>query len=91
MAAGPWMRGLGLLMLSVLMIPVALQPQDQRPLYLMPVAIEASRIGCGATSVDASFTVGFTGYTEPRLDRAAQRFLRQLSRQTGIPPVLETG
>ncbi|MGC1619432.1 MAG: family 20 glycosylhydrolase [Candidatus Acidiferrum sp.] len=90
MAAGPWMRGLGLLMLSVLMIPVALRPQDQRPLYLMPVPSNV-QIGSGHLLVDASFTVGFTGYTEPRLDRAAQRFLRQLSRQTGIPLLLKPG
>jgi hexosaminidase len=90
MAAGPWMRGLGLLVLSVLMIPLSVQPQDQRPLYLMPVP-SSVQIGSGQLLVDASFTVGFTGYTEPRLDRAAQRFLRQLSRQTGIPLLLKPG
>ena len=84
MAAGPWMRGLGLLMLSALMIPLTVRPQGQRPLYLMPVPANV-QIGSGHLLVDASFTVGFTGYTEPRLDRAAQRFLRQLSRQTGMP------
>ncbi|MGB6834850.1 MAG: family 20 glycosylhydrolase [Candidatus Acidiferrum sp.] len=84
MAAGPWMRGLGLLMLNALMIPVSVRPQDQRPLHLMPVPSNV-QIGSGHLPVDASFTVGFTGYTEPRLDRAAQRFLRQLSRQTAIP------
>jgi len=29
--------------------------------------------------------VVFTGYTEPRLERAAERFLRQLAHQTGLP------
>lgn len=90
MAAGPWMRGVGLLTLSALMIPLAVWPQDQRPLYLMPVPSNV-QIGSGHFLVDASFTVGFTGYTEPRLDRAAQRFLRQLSRQTGIPLLWKPG
>ena len=90
MVAGPWMRGLGLLVLSVLMIPLSVRPQNQRPLYLMPVP-SSVQIGSGQLLVDASFSVGFTGYTEPRLDRAAQRFLRQLSRQTGIPLLLKPG
>ncbi len=90
MAAGPWMRGIGLLVLSALMIPLTVRPQDQRPLYLMPVPSNV-QIGSGHFLVDASFTAGFTGYTEPRLDRAAQRFLRQLSRQTGIPLSLKPG
>ena len=90
MAAGPWIRGIGLLVLSALMIPLTVRPQDQRPLYLMPFPANV-QIGSGHLLVDASFTVGFTGYTEPRLDRAAQRFLRQLSRQTGMPVVLKPG
>jgi len=35
--------------------------------------------------VDSSFAVSFTGYIEPRLERAGERFLRQLARQTGLP------
>ncbi len=84
MAAGPSMRGLGLLLLGVLMTSPFASPQEQRPLYLMPVP-SSVQIGAGALPVDSSFTVGFTGYTEPRLDRAAQRFLRRLSQETGIP------
>ena len=38
----------------------------------------------GALRIDANFTVIFTGHTEPRLDRAADRFLTQLHRQTGL-------
>lgn len=84
MAAGPSLRSLGLLLLGALMISPFALPQEQRPLYLMPVP-SSVQIGAGALPVDSSFTVGFAGYTEPRLDRAAQRFLRQLSRQTGFP------
>ena len=35
--------------------------------------------------IDSSFSVALTGHNEARLDRAAQRFLRQLSRQTALP------
>ncbi|MGC2830896.1 MAG: family 20 glycosylhydrolase [Candidatus Acidiferrum sp.] len=84
MAAGPPMRGLGLLLLGALTMSPLASPQEQHLLYLMPVP-SSVQIGAGALPVDSSFTVGFTGYTEPRLDRAAQRFLGRLSEETGIP------
>jgi hexosaminidase len=58
--------------------------QGQPVLNLMPYP-SSVQPGIGSLKIDSSFTVGFTGYTEPRLDRAAERFLRQLSRQTAIP------
>jgi hexosaminidase len=39
--------------------------------------------GAGRVIVSQSFSVAIAGYNEPRLERAAQRFLRDLSRQTG--------
>ncbi len=84
MAAGPLKRGLGLLVLGVLMISPLAMSQDQRPLNLMPIP-STVQIGTGRLLVDSSFSVALTGYTEPRLDRAVERFLRQLSRQTAIP------
>jgi hexosaminidase len=84
MAAGPSKRGLGLLVLGVLMISPLAKSQEQRPLNLMPIP-STVQIGTGRLLVDSSFSVGLTGYTEPRLDRAVERFLRQLSRQTAIP------
>ncbi|MGC1614008.1 MAG: family 20 glycosylhydrolase [Candidatus Acidiferrum sp.] len=65
------------------MISPSALPQERPPLNLMPVP-SSVQIGAGRLLVDSSFTVGFTGYTEPRLDRAVERFLRQLSRQTGV-------
>ena len=90
MAVGPSLRGLGLLLSSVLMIPSSALPQESPTLHLMPLPANV-QVGSGHLLVDASFSVGFTGYTEPRLDRAAERFLRQLSRETGIPLVLKPG
>ncbi|MGB7845265.1 MAG: family 20 glycosylhydrolase [Candidatus Acidiferrum sp.] len=49
----------------------------------MPLPAKA-QLGNGALKIDAEFTIGFAGFREARLDRAAQRFLVQLNRETGI-------
>jgi hexosaminidase len=57
----------------------------QQPiLHLMPLP-SSVQSGSGSLRVDSTFSVAFTGYTEPRLERAGERFLRQLARQTGLP------
>ena len=40
--------------------------------------------GNGGLKIDATFGIAFTGYTEARLDRAGQRFLTQLQKQTAL-------
>jgi hexosaminidase len=50
----------------------------------MPLPAQIQR-GAGSFLVDGSFGVALEGYTEPRLDRARQRFLKTLTRETGIP------
>jgi len=45
--------------------------------------------GAGSLEVDWSFSVAFAGHTEPRLERAGERFLLQLARQTGLPLALK--
>jgi hexosaminidase len=57
---------------------------QQLALNLMPLPASAQS-GAGSLAVDSSFSVAFAGHTEPRLERAAERFLRQLARQTGLP------
>jgi len=76
-------RGLGILVLGVLLHP-AMTTAQQPALNLMPLPASA-QVGTGSLPVDLSFSVTFTGYTEPRLERAGERFLRQLARQTGLP------
>jgi hexosaminidase len=58
--------------------------QGQPVLNLMPYP-SSVQLGSGSLKIDSSFTASLTGYSEPRLDRATERFLRQLSRQTAIP------
>jgi hexosaminidase len=57
---------------------------QQPALNLMPLPVTA-QLGTGSLGVDSSFSIVFTGYTEPRLERAGERFLKQLARQTGLP------
>jgi len=56
---------------------------QQPAVNLMPLPASAQS-GTGSLRVDSSFSVAFTGYTEPRLERARQRFLEQLRKQTGL-------
>jgi hexosaminidase len=39
----------------------------------------------GQLLIDASFSVGVSGYTDAQLQRASERFLNDLRRQTGMP------
>jgi hexosaminidase len=59
-------------------------PQQQESLSIMPLPSQSTP-GQGEFLIDGSFGVELTGYTELRLERARQRFLDLLSRETGIP------
>jgi hexosaminidase len=77
------LRVLGILVLSVLLYPAMMKAQ-QPALNLMPLPATAQS-GTGSLAVDSSFSLTFTGHTEHRLERAGERFLRQLARQTALP------
>jgi hexosaminidase len=85
MTFGDWMQGMFAIGFAFLLCASSTGAQDQPRLNLMPMPASL-QTGTGSLRVDSSFTVALTGHTEPRLDRAVQRFLRQLSRQTAIPP-----
>src|SRR6266852_1480752 len=46
---------------------------------------ESVQTGRGSLRIDSSFSVALSGHSEARLDRAVQRFLWQLARETGLP------
>lgn len=48
------------------------------------------QLGTGNFLLRQNFSVGLTGYTEPRLDRAVSRFLHNLSLETGMTFTQET-
>jgi len=58
--------------------------QEENRLPLMPLPAHIAP-GHGQFLLDGSFSVGLEGYTDSRLERATQRFLDRLSRETGIP------
>jgi len=84
MGASHWMHGMWAMGFALLLFAGGACAQEQPKLNLMPWPANM-QAGSGTLRVDASFSVTLTGHTEARLDRAVQRFLRQLSRQTAVP------
>jgi hexosaminidase len=84
MFAGHWVQALCLLSAAALLCASRTGAQGPPPLALMPMP-SSVQLGSGSLRVDATFSVALTGHTEPRLDRAVQRFQQQLLRQTAIP------
>lgn len=58
--------------------------QEPESLSMMPLPSQSTP-GQGEFLIDGSFGIELTGYIDPRLERARQRFLDVLSRETGIP------
>ena len=77
------LRGFLLLFLFAVLIPKWTGAQ-QPTLNLLPVPASV-QVGTGSLRMDSSFSVALTGYNEPRLERAVERFLHQLERQTALP------
>ena len=79
-----------LTIVSLFSLPAAAQkvplpaPSRQNQVSVMPLPA-TFQLGPGHLLVDESFTVAIEGVEDVRLDRAAQRFITNLSRQTGIP------
>ena len=85
MAGGSWLHGICLVGFTLLVsAAVTNAQQSPQPLSLMPTPANVQP-GTGSLRIDSSFSVHLEGYTEPRIDRAVQRFLRTLARQTAIP------
>jgi hexosaminidase len=76
-----------LLLVLVLGLAVGSGALDQSTmsmqLNLMPMPSNV-QLGTGAFPISASFPVAMDGYREPRLERAVERFCRDLSRRTGL-------
>jgi hexosaminidase len=57
--------------------------QSNRQLNLLPMP-SIVRAGTGALAITQTFSVATEGYREPRLERAAERFLRDVKLRTGL-------
>jgi hexosaminidase len=84
MGIGHRMQGIGLMGIALLLGSARASAQEQPGLNLMPLPASMQN-GGGSLRIDSSFSVVLTGHTETRLDRAVQRFLRQLARETAFP------
>jgi hexosaminidase len=72
-----------LILIASLMLGVSMSAQTSADLNVMPLPAKA-QLGTGALKLDGSFTLAFAGFRDARLDRAGERFLIQLHRETGI-------
>jgi hexosaminidase len=84
MGTAHWVHGVCFLGFSLALCLLQADAQQTTQLPLMPVPANVQP-GSGALHIDGSFSVSLAGHTEPRLDRAVQRFMAQLGRETGIP------
>jgi hexosaminidase len=84
MSVGHGVQALGLICFAVLLCSSEASAQEQRRLNLMPLPASVQTDG-GSLRIDSSFSVALSGHSEARLDRAVQRFLRQLARETALP------
>ena len=77
---------IGFLLLAscVFVIPSNLRAQGEGSLLVMPVPAHVVQRE-GEFLIDGAFGIALKGYKEARLERAQQRFLDTLSRETGIP------
>jgi len=62
---------------------ISMRAQSPTALNLMPTPAKM-QAGAGFLKIDETFRLSFAGYQEPRLERAGQRFLEQLHRQTAL-------
>src|SRR5277367_3124846 len=75
-------------LLVVMLVVVSSAATAQAPqvtplaINLMPMPATVT-VGAGRRMVPQTFSVAIAGYSDPKLERAAQRFLRDLGRQTG--------
>jgi hexosaminidase len=71
------------LVFAGIMVGAPMRAQTPTELNVMPLPAK-TQLGSGALPIDRGFTIGFIGFRDERLDRAGQRFLVQLHRETGI-------
>src|SRR3954467_9700924 len=83
------MRALALTSFLFILSGLALS-QSQPQLNLMPMPASVQQ-GAGTLSITPTFSVSVTGVHDVALESGVQRFIAQLSRQTGIPFRAQTG
>ena len=72
-----------LLLILSLIAGLSVHAQSPAEPNVMPLPAKAQP-GSGSLKIDGGFSLAFAGYREARLDRAGERFLATLNRQSGI-------
>lgn len=72
-------------LIMIMAVSVMGQSRNEPVLMPMPAQLQA---GEGKLAIDSNFGVAIKGSSDARLQRAALRFLKRLSEQTGIPITL---
>jgi hexosaminidase len=75
-----------LVILILCAVFVSSSAAEPRPLSLMPLPAKV-QLKTGQLVIDASFTVGISDHYDAQVQRAVERFLDNLRRQTGMPPL----
>ena len=68
---------------AIVLVATLSAAQSQRQLNLMPVP-STVQLGTGQLAINQSFSIAIAGFQDPRLKRGVQRFMSDLSRQTGM-------
>lgn len=85
------MRFFSALLLLWVLGPVSVSAQSQSTefnLMPMPATVQS---GAGELAITPSFTIAVEGYRDPRLDRAVERFLREITLRTGLFAAAQSG
>jgi hexosaminidase len=77
-------------LISVLLLPMFALAQSSPQLNLMPMPASVQP-GTGQLLITQSFSVAVTGTRDASLERGVERFLKQLSLQTGTPLLSKAG
>src|SRR5450432_3848085 len=72
------------LAVCTLSLPSNLRAQEKSMIAVMPLPAHVMQ-GDGEFLIDGVFGIALKGYKDARLERARQRFLDTLSRESGIP------
>lgn len=72
-----------LILNTLLLLTTFTSAQSQHPLNVMPIP-SSVQVGTGHLQITQSFSVAISGHRDATLDRGVERFIAQLSRQTGI-------
>src|SRR5205807_5525779 len=79
-----WVRPIGLLLAVWCALTMPGRAQDNRTLSLMPVPASV-QLGAGQFLIGPTLKISLQGHSDPRIERAVDRFVQDLSRRTGIP------